>query len=218
MEMLADGRIFHTAIHGPTTVSPGVWKQSTDGMLGGVDLSQDFHTYGIYREPGLVRVLIDGTVVGTYRRSEMPAGASWPFDNPMYLNLNIAVGGIGLVHRMRRRSSPRICWSTGSGTRHDWYHPNVTKNASGADARCRCGHPLAAHEQYRGGSECVQCKCDKFRSSGSGAGPIRRITRSIRSRLSRSSDSPAPPSLHSVPKKDVHRSPHERGGKRFGVA
>ena len=40
----------------------------------------------------------------------------------------------------------------------------------------------------------------------------------VRSRLSRSSDSPAPPSLHSVPKKDVHRSPHERGGTRFGVA
>lgn len=93
MEMLADGTVYHTAVHGPTTVHPGVWKQSTDGRLGGVDLSKDFHNYGIYREPGLVRVLIDGIEVGTYRRSEMPAGASWAFDGPMYLNLNIAVGG-----------------------------------------------------------------------------------------------------------------------------
>jgi hypothetical protein len=28
---------------------------------------------------------------------------------------------------------------------------------------CRCGHPHAAHEHYRPGSECGQCGCGKWR-------------------------------------------------------
>lgn len=37
---------------------------------------------------------------------------------------------------------------------------------------CRCGHPHAAHEHYRPGSECGQCGCGRWRRAH-GKGQVR---------------------------------------------
>lgn len=93
IELVDNGNTYHNAIHGPMTVDPSEkWKQSHDGPFG-TDLSADFHVYQAYREDGLIRIGIDGQVVGEYRRDTIPARADWVFDNPMYITLNIAVGG-----------------------------------------------------------------------------------------------------------------------------
>lgn len=94
MELVNTGTEYHNAVHGPQLASKSSepWKQSSDGFAG-VDLSADFHNYGIYREPGLIVITIDRKVMGTYRASTMPPGARWVFDAPMYLTLNIAIGG-----------------------------------------------------------------------------------------------------------------------------
>jgi beta-glucanase (GH16 family) len=93
MELVNSGTVWHNAIHGPlTTNRSDQWKQSHDGPAP-VDLAEDFHVYQVYREPGLVRIAIDGNVVGQYTNLGVPAGARWVFDEPMYLTLNIAVGG-----------------------------------------------------------------------------------------------------------------------------
>jgi Glycosyl hydrolases family 16 len=73
--------------------SASQWKQSADGFAG-IDLAQDYHVYQVYREPGLMKIGIDGYVVVQYTRSTMPAGASWVLDATMYLTLNIAVGEV----------------------------------------------------------------------------------------------------------------------------
>jgi beta-glucanase (GH16 family) len=93
VELVNTGTIYHNAIHGPVTSTPNAkWTQGYDGYAG-LNLSQDFHTYQVYREPGRVTVGIDGNVVGQYTKSGIPAGATWVFDAPFYLTFNIAVGG-----------------------------------------------------------------------------------------------------------------------------
>jgi beta-glucanase (GH16 family) len=93
MELVNSGATYHNAIHGPAVKNPDDgWKQSADGDAG-VNLSEDYHVYQIYREPGTIKIGLDGRVVGFYSRSAAPAGADWVFDEPMYVVLNVAVGG-----------------------------------------------------------------------------------------------------------------------------
>lgn len=93
MELVNSGISYHNAIHGPTVKNPDeAWKQSADGDAG-VNLAQDYHVYQILRAPGTIKIGLDGDVVGSYSRTSTPAGADWVFDGPMYVVLNVAVGG-----------------------------------------------------------------------------------------------------------------------------
>ncbi|WP_319453695.1 MULTISPECIES: glycoside hydrolase family 16 protein [unclassified Mycobacterium] len=93
MELVNSGTSYHNAIHGPTVKNPEeAWKQSADGDAG-VNLAQDYHVYQILRAPGTIKVALDGDVVGSYSKTSAPAGADWVFDKPMYVVLNVAVGG-----------------------------------------------------------------------------------------------------------------------------
>ncbi|MDL9936070.1 glycoside hydrolase family 16 protein [Gordonia sp. ABSL1-1] len=90
MEFINDGAKWHTALHGPTTTG-GHWQQSRTGPF--ADQSDDFHVYGVYRAPGVIAMLIDGKVVSAFTPLSVPADARWVFDKPMYVLLNLAVGG-----------------------------------------------------------------------------------------------------------------------------
>lgn len=93
MELVSSGTVYHNAIHGPMAANAETkWKQSADGDAPG-DLARDYHVYQVLREPNVIKIAIDGNLVGSYSRATMPAGADWVFDAPMYLILNIAVGG-----------------------------------------------------------------------------------------------------------------------------
>jgi beta-glucanase (GH16 family) len=58
---------------------PGTWAQT-------------WHTYAVDRQPGRIDFLVDGETVWTQTQADAPAGA-WDFDKPMYVLLNVAVGG-----------------------------------------------------------------------------------------------------------------------------
>jgi beta-glucanase (GH16 family) len=93
MELVNAGTMYHNAIHGPTYADPQIgWNQSSDGSPSS-NLASDYHVYQLYREPGLIKIGLDGVVVGQYTRASIPADANWVFDAPMYLTLNVAVGG-----------------------------------------------------------------------------------------------------------------------------
>ncbi|MGL4306654.1 MAG: glycoside hydrolase family 16 protein [Mycobacteriaceae bacterium] len=92
-EIVNTGSYAHNGIHGPwfwPTRSP--WKLSS-GVQDDSNLSSGFHTYSIYRQPGSIQIAIDGNEVGYYSAANIPLGAKWVFDGPMYLILNIATGG-----------------------------------------------------------------------------------------------------------------------------
>lgn len=56
------------------------------------DCSEKFHVYSVTWNANNVRVAVDSTTFFTFS-NEHSGYAAWPFDNPMHLLLNIAVGG-----------------------------------------------------------------------------------------------------------------------------
>jgi beta-glucanase (GH16 family) len=94
MELVNTGSTYNNAIHGPTYADPKIgWRQASEGSASS-NLASDYHVYQLYREPGLIKIGIDGVLVGQYTRASIPSDANWVFDDaPMYLTLNIAVGG-----------------------------------------------------------------------------------------------------------------------------
>lgn len=93
IELIDSGATFHNAIHGPLQSDPAnQWQQSHDGDASS-NLADGFHTYQVYREPDLIQIGIDGKKVGEYTRASIPADARWVLDSPMFVILNIAVGG-----------------------------------------------------------------------------------------------------------------------------
>jgi beta-glucanase (GH16 family) len=93
VDLIKTGEMYHNAIRGPMETDPNTaWRQSSDRQAT-VDLAAGFRTYQVYRAPGLIRIGIDGYVVGEYKQSDAPPGARWVFDEPMYVLLNVAIGG-----------------------------------------------------------------------------------------------------------------------------
>jgi beta-glucanase (GH16 family) len=58
----------------------------------GVPVSDEFHTYAVEWQPGLVRWYFDGTPYHEVRPSDVAPNA-WVFDHPFFMLLNVAVGG-----------------------------------------------------------------------------------------------------------------------------
>jgi beta-glucanase (GH16 family) len=56
------------------------------------DCSSAFHVYGMEWNKEFVKVSVDGKVFFTFK-NEHTGYEAWPFDNKMYLLLNIAIGG-----------------------------------------------------------------------------------------------------------------------------
>jgi beta-glucanase (GH16 family) len=80
----------HGTLHGP-------WPFAPKGIGGKAEsptpLSGGFHVYGVEWAPERISFLLDGVTYETITRSELPAGAAWPFQHPFFLLLNLAVGG-----------------------------------------------------------------------------------------------------------------------------
>jgi len=82
--------IVNGTVHGP--------GYSDDGGITGefdseVDLSADFHTYAVDKSADSVSWSLDGTTYFEVRPEDLPPSATWVFDRPFYLLLNLAVGG-----------------------------------------------------------------------------------------------------------------------------
>jgi beta-glucanase (GH16 family) len=87
-------RINHSTIHGPGYQRAGLG--TTTELPAGQRLSDSFHIYGMIWEPGSIAFYFDNPsrIVARYTRSNLPAGAKWPFDDGrFFFILNTAVGG-----------------------------------------------------------------------------------------------------------------------------
>lgn len=98
MELANTATTFHVALHGPQGASDYYKGTSTPWQVVGTsgpvaDLSADFHDYWVTREPDLIVIGVDDTVLGSFTPASLPSGARWVFNEPMFAILNIAVGG-----------------------------------------------------------------------------------------------------------------------------
>ena len=84
--------INHGSIHGPG-YSGGNSISGLYTLPAGTRFSDDFHVFAVQWAPQTITFLVDGTAYRTVTPSSLPPGASWVFDNPFFVILNVAVGG-----------------------------------------------------------------------------------------------------------------------------
>lgn len=84
--------IVHGTIHGPGySGGGGIGASFTlpDNKL----FSDDYHVYSVEWSSNKIRWYVDGKLYQTLTPRDLPAGATWVFDHPYFLLLNLAVGG-----------------------------------------------------------------------------------------------------------------------------
>ena len=83
-----------TSVHG-TMHGPGY--SGANGIGGAftspIAFADDFHVYAVEWIPGEIRWLVDEKEYKRTTPSSLPSGATWVFDHPFFMLLNVAVGG-----------------------------------------------------------------------------------------------------------------------------
>ncbi len=82
----------HGSVHGPG-YSGGNSVSATYTLPGGAKFSDDFHVFAIDWTPQSIAFSVDGVVYRTVTPGSLPSGASWVFNKPFFLILDVAVGG-----------------------------------------------------------------------------------------------------------------------------
>lgn len=92
MEMVGhDPARTHGTVHfGPGPGSTSV-NRSTNLSTG--TLNDKFHVYSIIWKEDEIQWLLDGNLFSTFRKSDVPAGMIYPFNEDFYFIINMAVGG-----------------------------------------------------------------------------------------------------------------------------
>lgn len=82
----------------PTTIEGTIYTAETGAELGGnssstqvADACSNFHNYQLTWTPESLVIAVDGVAFHTYANPGTEAG--WPFNNPQYMLLNLAIGG-----------------------------------------------------------------------------------------------------------------------------
>ncbi|HVG38425.1 MAG TPA: glycoside hydrolase family 16 protein [Pyrinomonadaceae bacterium] len=84
--------IVHGTIHGPG--HSGAKSISAQYSLPNkAPFADDYHTYAVEWEPNALRFYVDGVLYTTRTPADLPSGATWVYDRPFFLLLNVAVGG-----------------------------------------------------------------------------------------------------------------------------
>jgi beta-glucanase (GH16 family) len=82
--------LVHGTLHGPGySGGEGIGASFTSSQ----PFADGFHVFAVEWEPQVIRWLVDGAVYQTRTPTDLPAGAQWVFDRPVFLLLNVAVGG-----------------------------------------------------------------------------------------------------------------------------
>ncbi|HSE33653.1 MAG TPA: glycoside hydrolase family 16 protein [Pyrinomonadaceae bacterium] len=84
-------KVFGT-LHGPG-YSGANGLSAIHTLSDGKKLTDDFHIFAVEWEPNVIRFYIDRVLYKTRTPGDLPIGASWVFDRPFFLILNVAVGG-----------------------------------------------------------------------------------------------------------------------------
>ncbi len=82
--------VIQSALHTPSSSG----NTENKGSIMGSDVSNTFHVYSMIWSPEKIEFFLDGTLYYTYSPSDKNS-STWPFTEPQYILLNIAMGGVG---------------------------------------------------------------------------------------------------------------------------
>ncbi|MBX7454661.1 glycoside hydrolase family 16 protein [Mycolicibacterium sp. 3033] len=91
VETISGADFIHNGAIGPDSDGTEYKLASTDPIQ--PSFVDDFHTYWVQRDPGVVTMGVDDRTTAVFREADLPPGDQWVFDKPFYLLLNVAVGG-----------------------------------------------------------------------------------------------------------------------------
>lgn len=83
----------HASLHGPGYSRVNSLKKHFH-LPSGESVSSKFHKFGLEWEPKQIKWFVDGQEVFCVNASQLPIDKTWVFDNPFFMVLNVAVGGI----------------------------------------------------------------------------------------------------------------------------
>lgn len=82
----------HATLHGPGySGEKGLSASFTHAA--NVPLGERYHVFAVDWFPDRIEWSLDGTVYARRTSADLPAGSRWAFDAPMFLLLNLAIGG-----------------------------------------------------------------------------------------------------------------------------
>ncbi|MGO8786685.1 MAG: family 16 glycosylhydrolase [Terriglobia bacterium] len=84
--------IVHGTVHGPGYSG----AQSISALYtvpGGQRFADDFHVLTVEWETNALRFYVDDQLYKTITKADLPTGATWVYDHPFFILLNLAVGG-----------------------------------------------------------------------------------------------------------------------------
>ena len=84
-------RILHGSLHGPGHFGDTAITRSHVLAQGGFNLG--FHEFVLEWDENSITWLVDGYKFQTVTPADLPSGATWVYDHPFFIILNVAVGG-----------------------------------------------------------------------------------------------------------------------------
>lgn len=91
MELPSTTTTMYSTLHGPISGTTATQQAQIVSNL--PDLSTDYHNYWVRHLPNEITFGVDNITLGTLTPDSLPPGATWVYNRPMHVTLNMAVGG-----------------------------------------------------------------------------------------------------------------------------
>ena len=92
MEEIGDPATVYSTLHGPR-YSGGSALSAKFPLPSDQAANTAFHLYAVEWAPGDIKFFFDDHLIAHRTPADLPAGASWVYDHPFFIILNLAVGG-----------------------------------------------------------------------------------------------------------------------------
>lgn len=92
MEAIGDPHTVYSTIHGPGySGGDGISKKFP--LPAGAAIDSGFHVYAVEWAPQSLKFYFDGDLIAERTPADLPRGATWVYEHPFFVLLNVAVGG-----------------------------------------------------------------------------------------------------------------------------
>jgi beta-glucanase (GH16 family) len=92
MEAIGDPHTIYSTLHGPGySGSDGISKKFP--LPDGAAIDNGFHVYAVEWAPNDLKFYFDGDLIAERTPADLPRGATWVYEHPFFVILNVAVGG-----------------------------------------------------------------------------------------------------------------------------